>query len=96
MGDALADEVQRVLTKNNITVDVVIPVRRECFNKILIYIQVLHLGAGYISCCCVEPSPKAETALPRGIHQESIRGTNIHHAWPTDEVGVIRCCAIHI
>lgn len=27
MGDALADEVQRVLAENNLTVDVVIPVR---------------------------------------------------------------------
>ena len=31
MGDALADEVQRILTEKNISVDVVIPVRRSFF-----------------------------------------------------------------
>ena len=34
MGDALADEVQRVLTEKNISVDVVIPVSREHLKKI--------------------------------------------------------------
>jgi len=33
MGDALADEVQRVLTEKNISVDVVIPVRRDFLTK---------------------------------------------------------------
>ena len=33
MGDALADEVQRVLTEHNISVDVVIPVRRNLLKK---------------------------------------------------------------
>ena len=35
MGDALADEVQRVLTEKNISVDVVIPVRTSFLTKFL-------------------------------------------------------------
>lgn len=86
MGDALADEVQRVLTEHNISVDVVIPVRREYLSETFVCTQTPHLGAGYISCRRTEPSPKAKTTLPRGIHQEPIRGTNFYHARPTNEV----------
>jgi hypothetical protein len=89
MGDALADEVQRVLTEKNISVDVVIPVRRSCLTNSSPTLKI-HLGPGYISCCCAEPSSKTESALPRGFHQESIRWTNIHYAWPTDEVGGVK------
>lgn len=37
MGDALADEVKRVLTEHNISADVVIPVRGEPLSESLIY-----------------------------------------------------------
>lgn len=86
MGDALADEVQRVLTEHNISVDVVIPVRSECLSKTFVCTQAPHLGTGYIACRRTEPSPKAKNTLSRGIHQESIRGTNLYYARPTDEV----------
>ena len=49
MGDALADEVQRVLAEHNISADVVIPVSGECPNDVLIYSRPFHSGARYIS-----------------------------------------------
>lgn len=70
MGDALADEVLRVLTEKNISVDVVIPVSREPPGGNLVYTKTFHLGARYISCCRTEPSPKTEAPLPRRFHQE--------------------------
>ena len=97
MGDALATEVQRVLDEHNISVDVVIPVRRYRLNEILAYTQALHLGARHISRCCTEPGAKTEPPLPRRIHQESIRRTNIHHAWSTDEVSRVQAsCRPHL
>lgn len=87
MGDALADEVQRVLTEHNISADVVIPVSGECHNEGLIYNRPSHSGPRYISRCCSELSSKAGPPLSGGFHQEQIRWANIHYAWSTDEVG---------
>lgn len=87
MGDALADEVRRVLTEKNISVDVVIPVGGRHFYESFVCAQTFRTGARYLSRCCAEPGPETSTPLPRGIRQESIRWTNVHHAWPTDEVG---------
>ena len=86
MGDALADEVQRVLTEQNISADVVIPVRGDPADKFS-SCSVFRSGPRYISCRCAEPSPEIETPLPGGVHQESIRWANVHHARSTDEVG---------
>ena len=88
MGDALADEVQRVLAEHDISVDVVIPVSREChsiggpFPN-----RAFRPGTGYISCCRAKSRSKIKPPLPRGIHQESICWTNIHYAWTANEVG---------
>ena len=87
MGDALADEVKRIFTEQNISVDVVIPVSGECLGGSFTYTQTFRSGARYIPCCCAKPGSENESPLPRGIHQKSIRWANIHHAWPTDEVG---------
>jgi len=87
MGDALADEVQRVLNEKEISVDVVIPVSRVPLNERIIYAKAFHLDTRYISGCCAELGSKTEPSLPGGVHQKSICRTNIHHAWPTDEVG---------
>ena len=63
MGDALADEVQRVLTEHDISVDVVIPVSKERLDESFVCTQAFRLGARYISCCCAEPSPKTQSPL---------------------------------
>lgn len=95
MGDALADEVQRVLTEQNISVDVVIPVGGEGLAENFIHTHESHPGSRYISCCRAESSSKTETPLPRGIHQESICWANVHHARSTDEVNVQNELVIH-
>lgn len=88
MGDALADEVQRVLAEHDISVDVVIPVSGE-YRSIGSPFpnRALCPGTGYISCCRVKSRSEIKPPLPRRVHQESICWTNVHYAWTANEVG---------
>ena len=66
MGDALAEEVKRVLKEKKLTVDVVIPVR-------ILFVSSKNsshetVGARHIPCSRVEPSTKARFTLSRGFH----------------------------
>ena len=91
MGDLLADEVERVLAKNNLSVDVVIPVGFDfhCICNIGL-IVVTHLGPRHLSGGRTQPCPETQTSLQRGIYQESICRTYIHHAWAANEVCLTR------
>ena len=80
MGDALADEVRRVLAEQNISADVVIPVSAECHNEGLIHDQSFPSGAGYISRCRPQPGSEVGPPLSGGIHQEQVCWTNVHYA----------------
>lgn len=63
MGDALADQVQKVLKEKNLTVDVVIPV-----STIAVFRQVsrssTELGSRYVARRCTESGAEVELAVP--------------------------------
>ena len=87
MGDALAEEVKKVLSEHNLTVDVVIPV--NAFLSCYLHFLRPHFftGAGHFPSGSAQSGSEAPASLPRGIHQESIRWTHVHYAWATNEVG---------
>lgn len=89
MGDALADEVKRVLAEKNITVDVVIPVCTTCLwqsvERVLTN-DVLFLGSRYFPCRSFELGSEAKAAIPRRIHQKPLCWADIYHAWTANEV----------
>lgn len=92
MGDALADEVRRVLTEHDISVDVVIPVSGEYHIEVLICKRAFYPGPGHISRRRAKPGSKIGNPLSRGIYKEPICWANVYYAWTTDEVGEIHVC----
>ncbi len=84
MGDALADEVRRVLAEQNLSVDVVIPVRITLPRKRKSYINAFCSGTRYIPGRSLEPRTKIATPLPRGVHQKSLCRSNFHYARTAD------------
>lgn len=62
MGDALADEVQKILNEHNLTVDVVIPVRQN--SVISSFWTQSPLGTRHIQGCSIKSSSEVATAIP--------------------------------
>lgn len=50
MGEALAEEVKRVLASKNVTIDVVIPVRALVIQCVLFLLSTGYVGPRYQSC----------------------------------------------
>jgi hypothetical protein len=86
MGDALADEVQRVLQLYGLTVDVVIPVKLSTFRVLPRGLTSRDVGSRHIQGCRPQFGAKTAVALPGRIHQEQVRWEDVHHAWSANEV----------
>ena len=69
MGDALAAEVQRVLTDKGISIDVVIPVGALHSAKVRSRLRaVCAIGPGHVKSRRAQLGAKAEPAVPRRLH----------------------------
>jgi glutamine phosphoribosylpyrophosphate amidotransferase len=84
MGDALADEVKRVLSEHKLEVDVVIPVGALRVQSMAVHDELS--GPGYISCGRSQFGTEAASPVPGGLRQEPICGSDVHHAWAGAEV----------